>query len=172
MKESRDRWFAVFCKPRREAVAEENLLRQEYCVYFPRICVRQRQRGQWVDVIEALFPRYVFIRLDPLLRSTSTVRSTRGVVGLVRFGGLPAVVPDAAMDSLIRRAGANSGLHDPFESQRFDSGDPIRVVDGPLSGMEGVFAQRDGEKRVVVLLDLLGKANQIRVNRDWIVHAA
>ena len=166
-----DCWYAVCCKPRQESVAEENLLRQGFHVYLPRIRIRQRRRGQWLDAVEVLFPRYIFIRLDPLQRSTSPVRSTRGVVGLVRFGGQPAVVPDAIMDALKQREDAASGMH---EDQRppFSAGEVVKIIDGPLSGMEGVFTQQDGEKRVIVLLELLGKANKVRVDRDWIAKAA
>jgi len=38
--------------------------------------------------------------------------------------------------------------------------------------MEGAFVEKDGEKPVIVLLELLGKANKIRINRDWVVQAA
>ena len=164
-------WFAACCKPRQEAVAEENLLRQGFHVYLPRIRIRQRRRGQWLDAIEVLFPRYIFIRIDPVRRSTAPVRSTRGVVGLVRFGGQPAVVPDAVMDALLEREDSESGLHQD-NRPLFCAGEPIKLVDGPLAGMEGVFTQQDGERRVIVLLELLGKANRISVSRDWIARAA
>ena len=104
-------WYAVCCKPRREGVAEENLLRQDFQVYLPRFRIRRRQRGQWFDTAEVLFPRYLFVRIDPLQRSITPVRSTRGVVGLVRFGGQPAVVPNAVMGALMRGEHAASGLH-------------------------------------------------------------
>jgi transcriptional antiterminator RfaH len=164
-------WYAVCCKPRQEAVAEENLLRQGFHVYLPRIRIRQRRRGQWTDAVEVLFPRYIFIRIDPLRRSTATVRSTRGVVGLVRFGGRPAVVPDAVMAALSQREDAASGLHQD-NRPLFSSGEQVKLVDGPLTGMEGVFTQQDGDKRVIVLLELLGKANKVSVSRDWIARAA
>ena len=70
-------WYAVFCKPRQEAVAEENLQRQGFHVYLPRTRIRHRRRGQWVNAIEALFPRYVFILIDPFRRSTATVPRQR-----------------------------------------------------------------------------------------------
>jgi len=165
------RWYAVCCKPRQETVAEENLLRQGFHVYLPRIRIRHRRRGQWIEAVEALFPRYVFIRIDPRQRSTASVRSTRGVVGLVRFGGQPAVVPDLVMDALREREDAASGLHQDKRAQ-FSAGEPVKIVDGPLAGMEGVFTQQDGEKRVIVLLELLGKANKVKVDRDWIAKAA
>lgn len=168
---SADRWYAVCCKPRQEAVAEENLLRQGFRVHLPRIRIRQRRRRQWIDAIEVLFPRYIFIRVDPLQRSMATVRSTRGVVGLVRFGGQPAVVPDAVMEALRQREDADSGLHQD-NRPLFSAGEAIKLVDGPLSGMEGVFTQQDGDKRVIILLELLGKANKVTVSRDWIARAA
>lgn len=166
-----ERWYAVCCKPRHEAVAEENLLRQGFHVHLPRIRIRLRRRGQWIDAIEVLFPRYIFIRIDPERRSTATIRSTRGVVGLVRFGGQPAVVPDAVMDALRQREDAESGLHED-KRPLFNEGEMVKLVDGPLAGMEGVFTQKDGDKRVIVLLELLGKANKVTVSRDWIARAA
>ena len=166
-----ERWYAVFCKPRQEVIAEENLLRQGFHTHLPRICIRQRRRGQWIDVIEALFPRYIFIRVNPLRCSTAPVRSTRGVAGLVRFGGEPAVVPDAVMDALLQHVDPTTGLH-ADKRALFSAGEPVKLVEGPLAGMEGIFKQQDGEKRVIVLLELLGKANKIRVSRDWIARAA
>lgn len=170
-REGVNRWYAVCCKPRQEAIAEENLLRQGFHAYLPRIRIRRRRRGQWTDAVEVLFPRYIFIRLDPLRRSTATVRSTRGAVGLVRFGGQPAAVPDAVMAALLQREDSASGLHQD-NRPLFSAGEPIKLVDGPLSGMEGVFTQQDGDKRVIVLLELLGKANKVSVSRDWITRAA
>ena len=166
-----EHWYAVCCKPRQETVAEENLLRQGYHVYLPRIRNTHRRRGQWVDTVEPLFPRYLFIRLDPNMRSTAPVRSTRGVSGLVRQGGLPAVVPEQVIEAIMQRAEADTGLH-RNDRPLFSAGEPIRLVEGPLAGMEGVFSEEDGEKRVIVLLELLGKANKMRVKRDWVIQAA
>lgn len=166
-----ERWYAVCCKPRQETAAEENLLRQGYRTYLPRICNTYRRKGQWIDKIEPLFPRYLFIRLDPAMRSTAPVRSTRGVTDMVRHCGLPAAVPEQVIEAIMRRADTDSGLHRD-DRPLFCAGDPIRLVEGPLAGMEGVFTEEDGEKRVIVLLELLGKANKTKVNRDWVVPTA
>ena len=166
-----ERWFAVCCKPRQELVAQENLVRQGFHVYLPRIQIKKRHRGHWLDVIEVLFPRYIFIRTDPVKNSLAPVRSTRGVVGLVRFGGQPAMVADEVMDALLKREDSVTSLHRDSRPL-FNIGEPVRLVEGPLAGMEGVFVQEDGEKRVVVLLEMLGKANKVRVDRDLVVQAA
>lgn len=165
------RWFAVYCKPRQELVARENLQRQGFRAYLPRIQIKQRRRGKWVDVIEVLFPRYIFIQVDPTRNSIAPVRSTRGVVGLVHFGGQPATVANEVMETLLQHENPESGLHQDNRPQ-FSEGETVKLVEGPLAGMEGVYSQEDGDKRVTVLLELLGQANRIAVNRDWIVKAA
>ena len=163
-------WYVVCCKPRQEAAAEENLHRHGFQIYLPHICTRQRSRGQWVNAVEVLFHRYIFIQLDAQLRSIAPIRSTRGVVGLLQFGGHPAVVPNAVMDALLQREDVESGLHLDTR-QLFSAGVRIKLVDGPLSGMEGVLTQQDGDQRVVVLLELLGNVNKVTVSRDWVALA-
>jgi transcriptional antiterminator RfaH len=166
-----ENWFVVCCKPRQESVAEENLLRQGFSVYLPHIKCRKRRRGQWTDVVEPLFPRYLFLRFNPALRSAIPVRSTRGVVGLVRFGGKMAFVPDSVVEALIRRQDADTGLHEDSRPE-FSQGELVRLIDGPLEGIEGIYAAPDGDTRVVILLELLGKANKVSIRRDWIARAA
>lgn len=166
-----DCWYAVYCKPRQELVAQENLLRQGYHVYLPRIQIRKRLRGKWVEVVEALFPRYIFIRIDSERCSTGPVRSTRGAVDLVCFGGQPSVIPDEMMEALFHREDTVSGFHRDSRPL-FSAGATVRMVDGPLAGMEGIFVQEDGEERVFVLMELLGKTNKISVGRDSVTEAA
>ena len=54
-------WYAVMCKPRQEVLAEANLVNQGYRVYLPRLATQNRRAGKWIDTIEPLFPRYLFI---------------------------------------------------------------------------------------------------------------
>ncbi len=162
--EKRERWFAVCCKPRQERIAQENLLRQGFQVYLPLIKVEKRCKGKWEEKVEVLFPRYVFIRVNPERKSISSVRSTRGVVGLVRFGEKPAVIPDEVMNALQQRTVSEFGLHQ--DEPLFTKGGAVRLTDGAFDGMEAVFVQPDGNRRVIILLDLLGKSNKVSVSLD------
>ena len=164
-------WHVVSCKPRQEAVAEEHMRRQGFEVYLPRIATRQRRNGAWREGVQALFPRYIFVRVDRFQQNIAPIRSTRGVVGLVRFGSEPAVMPDAVLAAIHAREVAGTGLHaDP--ARRFKAGERINVLDGPLAGLEGIYASDDGEQRAFILMELLGKMNRVRVSRDWIARAA
>ena len=161
-----ERWFVVCCKPRQEQIAQENLLRQDFRVYLPLIKVQKRSKGKWEGKIEVLFPRYVFIRVNPQRKSISSVRSTRGVVGLVKFGEKLAVIPDEVMNVLQHRVMSESGLRQ--DEPLFSEGETIRLAGGAFDSMEGVFVQADGNRRVIILLDLLGKLNKVSVSLDWV----
>lgn len=164
-------WYVVFCKPRQELTARENLVRQGFEVYLPQIRISKRKRNRWVDVIEVLFPRYLFVRADRQLQSTASIRSTRGAVGLVTFGIERAVVPDRVIEAIQAREVGTTGLH-AEASPVFRAGEKVTLLDGPFAGLEGVFACDDGVKRAILLIELLGKTNRVRVNRDWFVRAA
>lgn len=84
--------YVVSCKPR-----------QGFGVYLPRIRVRQRCRDRWVESVRVLFPHSLFVHVDRGARSTASIRSTRGTIGLVRFGGEPAVVPNWVIGAAIDR---------------------------------------------------------------------
>ncbi len=162
-----NRWYAALCKPRQEVVAEANLANQGFAVYLPRLKNRHRRAGRWVDSVEPLFQRYLFVAAGPESQSLAPIRSTRGVSGLVRFGGQPAAVADSLIEALRKRADPATGLHG-CTRPLFVPGAQIRLLQGPLAGLEGVFAAETCDLRVVVLLELLGRLNRLEVSRDWI----
>ena len=57
-------WYLVQSKPRNEARALENLLRQGYETYLPLIEVERLQRGKLLKKQEPLFSRYLFLHLE------------------------------------------------------------------------------------------------------------
>ncbi len=161
-------WYALNTKPRKEAIAEENLRRQSFETYFPRIQQARRYRGKWSSVVEPLFFRYIFIRLNMGRENIAPIRSTRGVTRLVSFGGNPATVPDALIEALKRSADPQTGIHLP-DRALFEPGEEVRVLDGPLSGLRGIFQQAQGEDRAIILLDFLGKSQRVCIplNQLW-----
>ena len=157
-------WFAVVTKPRSEAIAHANLERQGYRCLWPR--VRRALRGpEGVrERVECLFPSYLFLHADTERESLAPVRSTRGALGLVRFGGLPAQVPDAVIERIHARIDAEDGLV-RLEFPDLAPGDRVRVRQGPLSGIEGIFLASSGGERVRLLLDLLGTTREVLLPR-------
>ena len=160
-------WYLVYTKPRQESIAEENLQRQGFDIWLPRLRLSRRRRRRWVDVVEPLFPRYLFIRLQAGSDDFAPIRSTRGVSGLVRVGMNPAQVPDSVVQALRQTADPENGLMNP-EARRLARGDLVEVLEGPFEGLRGVFQLQSGNERVVILLDVLGRANRVKLSRHQV----
>ena len=163
-------WHVVQSKPRQELVAAENLRRQGFETYLPMLQSRIRGVRGWLDKVSPLFPRYLFIRVDFGQQNTAVIRSTRGAMGLLRFGSEPAVVSEAVIQTIRTREDAELGVH-VAAHKGYASGERVRLVDGPFAGIEGIFASEDGAQRAFLLIELLGKTNRVRVQRDWLAAA-
>jgi transcriptional antiterminator RfaH len=160
------RWYLIQTKPSGETVAEVNLLRQGYEVYFPRAIKPGRRRGQFREQIVALFPRYLFLRLEEGHQPLAPVSSTTGVAGVVRFGFSYAIVPDAVIRDLRAREDVVTGLHRLGCPFTLTAGMSVQIRMGPFDGLEGVFEREAGADRVVVLLKLLGQTVRVQVPMD------
>jgi transcriptional antiterminator RfaH len=157
------RWYLIRAKPSSETIAEENLLRQGYPVYLPRLLQRVQRRGRALDRIVPLFPQYLFLQLDEGRQSLGPVRFSTGVAEVVRFGSRYARVPDWLIGHLQQRADPASGLHRVDCASRLASGAPVTITAGPFKGIDGIFDRQAGADRVLVLLHLLGEEVAVNV---------
>ncbi len=148
-------WYLVYTKPAQEKAALMNLERQGYQAYLPRLRQVRKRRGRQVEVIEPLFPRYLFIHLDTHTDNWGPIRSTLGVASLVRFGKEPARVPDNLVHFL-KESESQDGLHE-WVKPTFREGDRVRVSEGAFQGYQGILLVSSSRERVVVLLDIAGR---------------
>lgn len=147
-------WYAVFCRPGQDQRAEIHFLNQGFETFRPKIRFTRRRNGTLRDRVDSLFPRYLFLRLEDLTQDWAPIRSTRGAVGLVRLGDQVPVVPEDLIESLKGRTD-EQGIVDLSAGVDFKPGETVEIMEGPLAGFRGLFQARNGEERVVVLLNLM-----------------
>ncbi|GEK46784.1 transcription antitermination protein RfaH [Bisbaumannia pacifica] len=153
------RWYVIQCKGGESFRAAEHLVNQAYEVFHPVLEVQRRRRGRLLWVEEPLFPHYLFIRLDRLASDWRPIRSTRGVLRLVSFGGEPLAVDDGLIEAL--RQGAT---HQAAEANHyFRAGEPVTITEGPFQALTAVFERHKGEERAIVLLDLLHRRQRLEM---------
>lgn len=140
-----------------------NLQQQGYECYLPVMRVEKLRQGALAFVEEPLFPRYLFIRLDfgASGKSWGPIRSTKGVSRLVSFGTEPAKVDDGLVELLRVRDAYMQGESEP--ERLFKPGELVRLGEAPFAGVEGIYQMADGERRVMVLIELLSRPVAIRV---------
>lgn len=154
-------WYLVHTKPRQEKCALENLQRQGYQCYLPTLPSEKIRQNALTVTDEPLFPRYLFIRLGQgeSAQSWAPIRSTKGVSRLVSFGLEPAKVAESLVEAL--RTQEASAQAEP--ERLFKTGERVRLTEAPFAGLEGIYQMADGERRVMVLIELLSKQVSLRI---------
>jgi transcriptional antiterminator RfaH len=162
-------WYVCQAKPRQEEKAMSRLSEQGYDVYLPKLTRWERKKGAWLRTEQVMFPRYSFVRCGRAGQSIAPIRCTPGVLGLVRFGGEPACLSDAAVVA-IRELAERSGNEMAAKAAPFSAGMSVAVADGPLKGLSGLVSDV-ADQRVAVLLTLLGAEQRIVFPANHLVAA-
>ena len=162
-------WYAVRTKPRQEAVALEHLERQSFTSFLPLIKTPRRRQGRWQSGVEPFFPGYLFTKIDCGTQDVAPIRSTRGVIGLVRFGNELRPVPKGVVERLVASQAERDTPIDPAEL--FKPGSEVLIANGALAGVKAIFQASCGQDRVILLLELLGQTNRIELAAHEVVPA-
>lgn len=161
-------WYCIHTKPKKEKLVEhylQNELGLE--TYYPRLKRKKTIRRVRREVLEPLFPRYLFCRLD-LAGSYRAVTYGRDVIGVVSTGNRPTEVSDQTISQIRDWAGTEGDII-TLEPKPIKTGDRIRITDGPMQGLEAVFMRETSqEERVSILLDLMESQAKVEIDRNQI----
>jgi len=149
-------WFVAHTRPRREKKLVEYAEREGLSVTLPCYRSVHKYRGKTVVFEKPLFPGYVFFQLVPASRQK--VYQSDFVANLLD-------VPDQAQFEqqlwVIRQA-----LETDLEirlAPEIGEGKRVRIVSGPLRGVEGWVEQRYGMTTVLLRVDFLSQAAAVKV---------
>jgi transcriptional antiterminator RfaH len=82
------------------------------------------------------------------------------VARIVTFGDQPAAVPATIIDLLRQQ---DEALQQQPQ-RHFLPGEPLRITQGPFTGIEAVYQMADGERRALVLIDMLNKPVALKID--------
>lgn len=164
-------WYLVYCKPRSEARAQQNLALQHIETYLPTYPEESRLKGQVTVKRKSLFPNYLFAYFDPHITSVSKIHNTRGVVRIVGCKELMTPIDDSVIHAIKSREHtlvSDTQLNSDSlkQADEFKPGDKVKVICGALTEVEGIFEEANGEKRCFILFDLMGNRRRIEVERS------
>lgn len=155
-------WFLLYCKPREEARGQTNLQNQGIEAFYPTISVEKVRKGVRSVKDEALFPNYLFVKLNPATANFNAIRSTRGIASFVRFGLEHAQVSLAVIDSL--KAGINEMAAQLSATNLPKPGDKVMIDQGIYQGLEAIYQATDGLERSVLLIKMLEQQATLVLN--------
>jgi transcription elongation factor/antiterminator RfaH len=159
-------WYVLYTKPKKENLVFSYLKSQGFEVFYPTVKVKPVNPR--ASKIHPLFPRYMFVCADLAEVGISALQWIPNVIGLVHFGGHPAVLPDNVVHEVRQQV---AKLHEKggMTPDGLKRGDPVRITQGPLAGYGALFDVRlSGTQRVQILLNMVGRPMKVQVDANTI----
>lgn len=151
------RWYLAKIKLQKETFLASYLSQGGIEVFFPKIIEPSTFGGS----LKALFPTYLFCRLDPDSSIWPTARGAPGVAYFLSSDGMPCSIPDGLVDNLRERV---NRWNDPTYSRSLGAGDKVVVIGGPFAGLEGIFQRYiPSKQRCRILLEVVGRLTNVEL---------
>jgi len=157
------RWYAVWTRSHCERLVADQLAARGFSPFLPEMSMRSKRSGATRLISVPMFPGYLLLQHHMDKRSYIDVLNARGVVRILEGGWTRLTpVPDAEVEAIRRVVDAGVPV---FAHPYFRQGDRVRVVDGPLTGLEGLFVRDKPHKgRLIVSIDLLKTSVAVEVD--------
>lgn len=153
------RWFAIHTRHQHEHLVNHALASKGFETFFPSFISMHKWKDRKKQIRAALFPGYLFVK-DIGERRLQIVM-TPGVCAIVGVSGVPAIIPELEIES-IRLAVSSPCAVEPCSYLK--EGDRIRVGHGPLSGAEGLLVRKGKSTRLVICVEILGRAAAVEID--------
>jgi transcription antitermination factor NusG len=146
-------WYAFITRPRHEKKVRDQLEKKGIIHYLPiRKTLNQwRDRKRWVEA--PLFSCYIFSKIPYVDRYD--VLKIPSVVRIVGFNNRPTPVREDEIETikLVLNSHKNIEVYDGLVP-----GDRIRILSGPLRGIEGYLSEIRGNKWLVIYIQAIAKS--------------
>lgn len=153
------RWYALQTKSRHEKKVDLQLKEKGITSYLPLNTVYHRWSDRYQALQAPLFSCYVFVYIA--LRDRLPVLQTAGAANLVSFNGVPAWIPDEQINAIkqVLESQASTEIADFLTP-----GKKVRIVRGPLKGLEGTFIIQKNNYRVVIAIKAIQQALAVEID--------
>lgn len=147
------RWYVAQTRARQEKLAQLHLEAQKFEVFLPQILKTTRHARRHRTVKAAVFPGYLFIRLDPEKDRWRSVNGTVGVSRLLTANERPTPAPIGVVEALMRYVDDQGYCQ---LNRDLIAGQRVSVVSGPFVRLMGEVLSMDDKGRTRVLLEIMG----------------
>ena len=159
-------WYAVWTRSHCERQVAEQLSAKAFSPFLPETMAWSRRGGARHRVPVPIFPGYLFVRHRMDKQSYIEILKARGVVRILEGWNRLTPIPREEVDAIQRAVEAGLPLH-PHTS--FRQGDPVRVVEGPLSGTEGTFVRdKPHQGRLILSIGLLQSSVAVEIDTAFV----
>jgi len=165
------RWYSVsvlsnfekkIAEQIRSDVAEKGLEDQIDEVLVPTEEVIEVRRGKKVSTERRFMPGYVLVHMEMSDAGYHLITSINRVTGFLGPQGRPMPMRDAEVEAILGRV--QEGEETPRIEITFDTGEKVKVTDGPFEGFDGMVEDVDEDnQRLKVSVSIFGRATPVEL---------
>jgi transcriptional antiterminator NusG len=131
-------------------------------VVVPTEQVVELVKGKRRESSRKFYPGYILVRMEMIDETWHIVNSTAKVTGFLGGQDTPSPLTDEEAERILNRMEA--GKHKPLPKYQFESGDEIRVIDGPFANFHGTVDEVNPEKgKIRVLVSIFGRSTPVEL---------
>lgn len=157
-------WYVIFVKGGKEASLTNSLKKRNIDAFIPMMEKMHKKNGDYIKVIVPMYPNYIFIRTD--LDQTEFnqwlylfKQQHSGILKQLADREGTSALHKAEIDLMEKMMNNQNIVKHSFG---MIEGDHIRIVEGPLKGLESKIVRVDRHKRLAYLNDVfIGKPIKI-----------
>ncbi len=152
-------WYVLYTRHQHEKTVAQILTSKGFEILLPLYSTARQWKDRTKLISLPLFPCYVFLRGG--LERQLAVMTTPGVHAIVSTAGQPTPIPHSEIEAIRRvvEGGARVEPH-PF----LTCGEWVRVKCGPLMGIQGILVRKKNLYRLVLSVEILGKAASVEID--------
>ena len=164
MNESLDKkWCIAQIKPNSYHSAIQNLERQGFETFLPKMGITERQENKFVVKNIYVFPGYMFVCFNSRIVNWAKINSTYGVSKILAFNKKPSEISSDLILELKIRYEINSN---PARNETLKQGDSIKFFAGPFADVIAKVESVDENNRIWVLLEAMGGYRKLKLQKN------
>lgn len=168
--DSAESWYAVFVATGHEEKVKkaiEAIFEGEIRPIVPKRELRERKAGKWRKVRRTLFPGYVLIKGKITIETYYRIKEIPMLAKLLKDESGPLKIYGKELEIL--KTLLKSGDESVGISTTYKEGQEVRIIDGPLVGLEGHIQSVDTRKgRAKVNIDFLGDTRTVQLGINFV----
>ncbi len=158
-------WFALLTRSNFEQTVYNSILKKKIPVFLPKIKKKSKRKDRNLMIEVPLFPGYIFVKSTIRPADQLNILKTTGAVRILGNQSVPVPVPDVHIESLKILVNSDVNLI-TGTSINLESGDPVVILEGPMTGVRGEFSRYKGQRRVIIKVDALGQYVGVEVEEE------
>ena len=164
-------WRALWTHSHSEQLVHDQLVAKAFNAFLPLIPVWSRRNGARHLIRKPMFPGYLFLRHTLDKASYVEIMKTNGLARILgERWDRPAVVADAEIDAIRRVLDTGLAI---LPHSYLREGHRVRIIQGPLAGVEGILVHSNPHKGLLVVsVELLQRSVAVEVDCTFVAPAA